>query len=99
MCVRVELRVKTNKPSARRTATGQYSDASGGDAVIFGLGSYGSEADGNMGKCYRFTLDTGANDIIAQNSMFVRLGTDYEIRNGGYFESIKNSANQFISKP
>ena len=33
------------------------------------------------------------------NSMFVRLGTDYEIRNGGYFESIKNSANQFISKP
>ena len=30
--------------------------------------------------------------------MFVRLGTDYEIRNGGYFESIKNSANQFISK-
>ena len=35
----------------------------------------------------------------AHNSMFVRLGTDYEIRNGGYFESIKNSANQFISKP
>ena len=34
-----------------------------------------------------------------RNSMFVRLGTDYEIRNGGYFESIKNSANQFISKP
>ena len=33
------------------------------------------------------------------NNMFVRLGTDYEIRNGGYFESIKNSANQFISKP
>ena len=33
------------------------------------------------------------------NSMFVRLGTDYEIRNRGYFESIKNSANQFISKP
>ena len=30
--------------------------------------------------------------------MFVRLGTDYEIRNGGYFESIKNSADQFISK-
>ena len=34
--------------------------------------------------------------------MFVRLGTDYEIRNGGrnggYFESIKNSANHFISK-
>ena len=36
---------------------------------------------------------------LAKNSMFVRLGTDYEIRNGGYFESIKNSANQFISKP
>ena len=36
---------------------------------------------------------------MAKNSMFVRLGTDYEIRNGGYFESIKNSANQFISKP
>ena len=35
----------------------------------------------------------------AYNSMFVRLRTDYEIRNGGYFESIKNSANQFISKP
>ena len=33
------------------------------------------------------------------NNMFVRLGTDYEIRNGGYFESIKNSVNQFISKP
>ena len=31
--------------------------------------------------------------------MFVRLGTDDEIRNGGYFESIKNNANQFISKP
>ena len=30
--------------------------------------------------------------------MFVRLGTDHEIRNGGYFESIKNSADQFISK-
>ena len=37
--------------------------------------------------------------VCAYNSMFVRLGTDYEIRNGGYFESIKNSANQFISKP
>ena len=37
--------------------------------------------------------------VFALNSMFVRLGTDYEIRNGGYFESIKNSANQFISKP
>ena len=33
------------------------------------------------------------------NNMFVRLGTDYKIRNGGYFESIKNSADQFISKP
>ena len=31
--------------------------------------------------------------------MFVRLGTDYEIRNGRYFEIIKNSADQFISKP
>ena len=29
----------------------------------------------------------------AANNMFARLGTDYEIRNGGYFESIKNSAN------
>ena len=38
-------------------------------------------------------------DNVCCNSMFVRLGTDYEIRNGGYFESIKNSANQFISKP
>ena len=37
--------------------------------------------------------------VVRSNSMFVRLGTDYEIRNGGYFESIKNSANQFISKP
>ena len=37
--------------------------------------------------------------LVIYNSMFVRLGTDYEIRNGGYFESIKNSANQFISKP
>ena len=33
------------------------------------------------------------------NSMFVRLGTDYEIRNGGYFKTIRNSADQFISKP
>ena len=39
------------------------------------------------------------NIVCSYNSMFVRLGTDYEIRNGGYFESIKNSANQFISKP
>ena len=31
--------------------------------------------------------------------MFVRLGTDYEIRNGGYFETIKNGADQFISNP
>ena len=31
--------------------------------------------------------------------MFVRLGTDYEIRNGGYFETTKNGADQFISKP
>ena len=30
--------------------------------------------------------------------MFVRLETDYEIRNGGYFKTIKNSADQFISK-
>ena len=41
----------------------------------------------------------GWEDADGRNSMFVRLGTDYEIRNGGYFESIKNSANQFISKP
>ena len=33
------------------------------------------------------------------NSMFVRLGTDYKIRNGGYFKTIKNGADQFISKP
>ena len=32
------------------------------------------------------------------NSMFVRLGTNNEIRNRGYFETIKNSADQFISK-
>ena len=31
--------------------------------------------------------------------MFVRLGTDYEIRNGEYFETIKNGADQFISNP
>ena len=37
--------------------------------------------------------------LVAINNMFVRLGTDYKIRNGGYFESIKNSADQFISKP
>ena len=29
------------------------------------------------------------------NSMFVRLGTDYEIRNGGCFETIKNGADNF----
>ena len=29
------------------------------------------------------------------NSIFVRLGTDYKIRNGGYFKTIKNSADQF----
>ena len=45
-----------------------------------------------LGKIPKVQRDT-------DNSMFVRLGTDYEIRNGGYFESIKNSANQFISKP
>ena len=44
-------------------------------------------------------LDGTIIDSRTINSMFVRLGTDYEIRNGGYFESIKNSANQFISKP
>ena len=27
--------------------------------------------------------------------MFVRLGTDYKIKNGGYFKTIKNSADQF----
>ena len=32
------------------------------------------------------------------NSMFVRLGTGYEIRNGGYFKTIKNSADQFHTK-
>ena len=32
---------------------------------------------------------------ITTNSMFVRLGTDYEIRDGGYFETIKNGADQF----
>ena len=37
--------------------------------------------------------------MVILNNMFVRLGTDYEIRNEGYFESIKNSANRFISKP
>ena len=31
--------------------------------------------------------------------MFVRLGTDYEIRNGGYFETIENGADQSISNP
>ena len=31
----------------------------------------------------------------ASNSMFVRLGTDYKIRNGGYFKTIKNRADQF----
>ena len=37
------------------------------------------------------------HDYLASifNSMFVRLGTDYEIRNGGYFKTIKNSADQF----
>ncbi|CAM9465819.1 unnamed protein product [Ascophyllum nodosum] len=56
--------------SARmKAAQGQYS-ASNGDAVIFGMGSYGSQTDGNMGKCYRFTLDTGAIDIIAQVTNF-----------------------------
>ena len=39
------------------------------------------------------------NFVTTYNNMFVRLGTDYEIRNGGYFESVKKSANQFISKP
>ena len=29
-----------------------------------------------------------------KNGMFVRLGTDYEIRDGGYFKTIKNSADQ-----
>ena len=38
------------------------------------------------------------SDDYTYNNMFVRLGTNYEIR-WGYFESIKNSANQFISKP
>ena len=33
-----------------------------------------------------------------RNNMFVRLGTDYETRNGGYFESITNSAYQFFSE-
>ena len=37
--------------------------------------------------------------IININNMFVILGTDYEIRNGGYFERIQNNANLFISKP
>ena len=27
--------------------------------------------------------------------MFVRLGTDYKIKNGGYFKTIKTSADQF----
>ena len=31
--------------------------------------------------------------------MFVRLETDYEIRNGEYFETIKSSADQCNSKP
>ena len=35
----------------------------------------------------------------ARNRMFVRLGTDYEIRNGGYFETIKNGADHFVSNP
>ena len=30
-----------------------------------------------------------------RNSMFMRLGTGYEIRNGGYFETIKNGADYF----
>ena len=36
-----------------------------------------------------------SSSISTTNNMFVRLGTDYEIRNGGYFESIKNSADHF----
>ena len=46
---------------------------------------------------YKNTIKCG--QISASNNTFVRLGTDYKIRNGGYFESIKNSADQFISKP
>ena len=46
------------------------------------------------------TIQAWRNASLSEgNNMFVRLGTDYDIRNGGYFESIKNSANQFIPKP
>ena len=48
---------------------------------------------------YNNSTDSIIQYRSSYNNMFVRLGTDYEIRNGGYFESIKNSANQFISKP
>ena len=34
-------------------------------------------------------------ESTTRKSMFVRLGTDYEIRNGEYFESIKNGTNHF----
>lgn len=36
------------------------------EKVIFGVGSYGSEENGNMGKCYKFSIDTTDQFIIGQ---------------------------------
>ncbi|CAM9544791.1 unnamed protein product [Laminaria digitata] len=56
--------------------------------VIFGMGSYGGIEDDNMGKCYKFNLDTGASPIIGQVTNFgedVRLAQfDMQMGGGGF---------------
>lgn len=37
-----------------------------GEDVFFGIGAYGNKANNNMGKCYKFIVETANRPFIAQ---------------------------------